>query len=75
MQIEASGWATIESAPQNGSRVTVWGKQPLDRTEIFPYAAIAVFQSGIGWIVTDSNDGMQFKFSPTHWLPLGAIAA
>lgn len=73
MRIEASGWATIESAPHDGSRVTVWGKQPLDGSQIAPYAAMAVFQAERGWIVTDQNDGMEFHFNPTHWLPIGAI--
>jgi hypothetical protein len=75
MKIEPSGWATIESAPRNGCRVTVWGKQPFDGPDILPYAAMAVFHAAKGWIVTDPNDGMEFQFNPTHWLPTEAITA
>ena len=75
MNVEPSGWATIESAPRDGSRVTVWGKQPLGGPEVAPYAAMATFEAKKGWIVTDPKDGMQFQFKPTHWLPLLTIAA
>jgi hypothetical protein len=75
MDIEPSGWATIESAPRDGSLITVWGKQPLDGPDVKPYAAMSAFDAETGWIVTDPKDGMRFEFVPTHWLPVQTIAA
>ena len=70
MNIEPSGWATIDSAPRDGRQIMAWGKQPLDGPDVKPYAAMVAFDPAREWIATDPHDDMQFQFQPTHWLPV-----
>jgi hypothetical protein len=68
MKIEASGWATIDSAPRD-QRIIVWGTQT-GLPDSKPFAAMAQFDSGLGWVTSDPTDNLKFQLRPTHWLPL-----
>ena len=69
MKIEDSGWATIESAPRNGSRLILWAtKFPLIQT---PFAVMGRFDDGLGWVADPPDEQMGLiQVQPSHWLPL-----
>jgi hypothetical protein len=67
--IESSGWARIDTAPRDGSRIVVWGTQS-GLPDSKPFAAIASFDDISGWVAADPTDNMRFQLIPTHWLPL-----
>jgi hypothetical protein len=72
MKIDPSGWATIDSAPRD-RRIIVWCTQT-DLPGSNRFAAMAEFDSAMGWVSSDPTDNMKFQLSPTHWLPLPAAS-
>lgn len=68
MEINEAGWATIESAPRD-QRIIVWGTQT-GMPGSKPFAAMAEFDTGLGWVSSDPTDNLKFQLSPTHWMPL-----
>lgn len=54
-----SGWQPIETAPDTGEEVIVWGGR---------YSHPTVRQADGQWWRMAQHDGMQS--APTHWMPL-----
>jgi hypothetical protein len=72
MKIEESGWATIDSAPRDGTEVIVWGGLRATVPGGRPFAALAHHNNVEGWVARifpGSND--RIYLNPTHWLPQG----
>lgn len=66
MSIE-SGWSDISSAPRDRA-IIVWATQTPHNEK--PFAAIAFFDTGLGWVAKSLPDGALFQLQPTHWLPI-----
>jgi hypothetical protein len=68
MRVESSGWASIDSAPRDGTRLILWATySPVGK----PFAVMGFFDdSGLGWVAESLVSQELVQLLPSHWLPL-----
>lgn len=68
MSVEDTGWATIDTAPRDGTKLILWATYSPAQE---PFAVMGRFSdSGLGWVSDDLSGQGSVQLDPTHWLPI-----